>query len=210
MHIDQILADFFQQIKATSLAEWLAVGFGILQVWFAKANKPINYLFGIFGILISIYALFFAKLYGEIVLNMYYLLMSIYGWIYWEQNSNQSQAISTSTKKDWIVVLMICFIGFNIFYFGLIHVTDSDVPLWDALVSCTAWAGMWLLAKRKIENWILLNISNLMAIPLLYHKGLLLFAALTLFLFVMAFFGYFNWKRLLKREFTYVAQPSSN
>ncbi|MNL12383.1 Nicotinamide riboside transporter PnuC [compost metagenome] len=210
MQLNQILSDFFQQVKATSLAEWLAVGFGILQVWFAKSNKPINYLFGISGIVISIYVLYFAKLYGEIALNMYYLLMSIYGWIYWQQNSNHQHIISTASRKDWIIVLLICIIGFTIFYFGLLHATDSDVPLWDALVSCTAWAGMWLLAKRKIENWILLNISNLMAIPLLYHKDLLLFAALTVFLFVMAFFGYFNWKRILKHELTYDTYSRSN
>jgi nicotinamide mononucleotide transporter len=210
MQLHQVLNDFFQQIKATSLAEWLAVGFGILQVWFAKSNKPINYLFGIFGIMISMYVLYFAKLYGEIALNMYYLLMSVYGWVYWQQKSNHQHVITTSTKKDWIIVLLICIIGFTVFYFGLLHATDSDVPVWDALVSCTAWAGMWLLAKRKIENWILLNISNLMAIPLLYHKDLLLFAALTLFLFVMAFFGYFNWRRILKHEFTYDYQSGSN
>lgn len=210
MQLNQFLNDFFQQIKATSLAEWLAVGFGILQVWFAKSNKPINYLFGISGIVISIYVLFFAKLYGEIALNMYYLLMSIYGWIYWQQKSDHQHSISTASRKDWIIVLLICIIGFTVFYFGLLHATDSDVPLWDALVSCTAWAGMWLLAKRKIENWILLNISNLMAIPLLYHKDLLLFAALTLFLFVMAFFGYFNWKRILKHESAYDNYSRSN
>ncbi|HBI87968.1 MAG TPA: nicotinamide riboside transporter PnuC, partial [Sphingobacterium sp.] len=60
--------------------------------------------------------------------------------------------------------------------------------------------GMWLLAKRKIENWILLNISNLMAIPLLIHKGLFLYSGLTLFLFVMAFSGYFNWRRIIREE----------
>ncbi|WP_293928674.1 nicotinamide riboside transporter PnuC [Sphingobacterium sp. UBA6320] len=210
MQLNQILYDFLQQIKATSLPEWLAVGFGVLQVWFAKSNKSINYLFGICGILMSIYVLFFAKLYGEIALNMYYLLMSIYGWMYWQQNRTDHHVITRSSKNDWIVVSLICIIGFIVFYFGLLHATDSDVPLWDALVSCTAWAGMWLLAKRKIENWILLNISNFMAIPLLYHKDLFLFAALTLFLFVMAFFGYFNWKRILKSEFIYDHESNSN
>lgn len=200
MFISHFFTEFIQQIKATSISEWLAVGFGVLQVWFAKSNKPINYLFGIIGILISIYTLFFAKLYGEIVLNLYYLVMSIYGWLYWQTTSRSQTEISFSSRKDWIIVIGICVIGFIVFYFGLIHATDSDVPLWDALVSCTAWAGMWLLAKRKMENWILLNISNLMAIPLLYHKGLLLFSAMTLFLFVMAFFGYMNWNRILKKQ----------
>ena len=78
--------------------------------------------------------------------------------------------------------------------------TTSNVPVWDAWVSSTAWAGMWLLAKRKVENWILLNISNLFAIPLLWYKHLIMFSALTLFLFIVAIFGYFVWLAILKKE----------
>jgi nicotinamide mononucleotide transporter len=80
------------------------------------------------------------------------------------------------------------------------YYTDSTVPYWDAWVSATAWAGMWLLAKRKIENWILLNISNAFAIPLLFHKNLPLYALLTLFLFIVAVQGYFKWNKILKQE----------
>ncbi|MNV05310.1 Nicotinamide mononucleotide transporter [compost metagenome] len=129
--------------------------------------------------------------------------MSIYGWIYWKYSSDTIVPISRNTARDWQIVGFICVVGFLLFYFGLVHLTDSDVPLWDSFVSCTAWAGMWLLAKRKLENWILLNISNLMAIPLLIHKGLFLYAGLTLFLFVMAFSGYFNWRRILSDEKKY-------
>ena len=68
-------------------------------------------------------------------------------------------------------------------------------------MTSTAWAGMWLLAKRKIENWILLNTSNLFAIPLLIHKDLYLFAALTTFLFVVAIFGYWKWRYIMKIEY---------
>jgi nicotinamide mononucleotide transporter len=74
------------------------------------------------------------------------------------------------------------------------------VPAFDAFVSATAWAGMWLLAKRKLENWILLNISNAVAIPLLFYKGLSLYALLTVFLFVIAIQGYFKWKRIIDEK----------
>jgi len=78
--------------------------------------------------------------------------------------------------------------------------TDSDVPLFDAFVSSTAWAGMWLLAKRKIENWIFLNISNVVAIPLLFHKKLPLMACLTTFLFIVAIFGFLDWKKIIGKR----------
>jgi nicotinamide mononucleotide transporter len=85
-------------------------------------------------------------------------------------------------------------------YTVLVNFTDSTVPLADSWVSATAWAGMWLLAKRKIENWILLNISNAFAIPLLLYKQLPLYAALTLFLFVIAILGYIDWNKTLKQK----------
>ncbi|MDM1294083.1 nicotinamide mononucleotide transporter [Sphingobacterium sp. N143] len=201
-----ILEAISKQMQQTATAEWLGVFFGVLQVWFSRLNKSIHYLFGIIGIIISVYVLFHAKLYAEILLHVYYLIMSIYGWIYWQYSRGPVVQISRCTDKDWRIVGFICLAGFLLFYFGLVHLTDSDVPLWDSLVSCTAWAGMWLLAKRKIENWMLLNVSNLMAIPLLMHKGLFLYAGLTLFLFIMAFSGYFNWRRILRDEERYATE----
>ena len=72
--------------------------------------------------------------------------------------------------------------------------------MWDAWITATAWAGMWLLARRKIENWILLNISNAFAIPLLAYKGLHLYSLLTVYLFIVAIFGYFEWRKLIHRS----------
>jgi nicotinamide mononucleotide transporter len=83
--------------------------------------------------------------------------------------------------------------------------TTSNVPVWDAWVSSTAWAGMWLLARRKLENWTLLNLSNLFAVPLLCYKHLIMFAVLTLILFVVAIFGFFEWRDIWKKE--QAAQP---
>ncbi|TJY66093.1 nicotinamide mononucleotide transporter [Sphingobacterium alkalisoli] len=188
----------FQQ---TSWLERLAVVFGIIQVLLSKNNKVSNYFFGILSIVLSMYVLFGAKLYAEIALNMYYLIMSIYGWWYWTTNKvAKDRPISRCSKEERWVVACIVFGGFFLFYFVLKGVTDSDVPMWDAWVTATAWAGMWLLAKRKIENWILLNISNFFAVPLLIHKDLYLFAALTSFLFVVAIFGFLKWTRIMRLQ----------
>ncbi len=185
----------FQQ---TSWLERFSVLCGIIQVLLSKNNKVSNYFFGILAILSGMYVLFGARLYAEIALNMYYLVMSIYGWWYWVTNkSMQEQPITACSRKEWVITLGISLVGFVFLYLILEHITDSDVPAWDAWVSSTAWAGMWLLAKRKIENWVLLNISNAFAIPLLIHKDLYLFAALTVFLFVVAIFGFLKWRKLM-------------
>jgi nicotinamide mononucleotide transporter len=190
-----------QQIKTTDGLQWLAVILGVAEVLFAKANKIWLYPTGIGSTLLSIYILIVAGLFAESLLNGYYVVMSIYGWWYWVEKKNLPPVkISYCDRKDWITVILIIAMSFGLLVVILKNFTPSTVPLWDAWVSATAWAGMWLLAKRKIENWILLNISNAFAIPLLLYKELPLFAALTLFHFIVAIQGFFEWRKIFKKE----------
>jgi len=191
----------FTQIKATSLLEWIAVAFGVSEVLLARKNKILLYPAGIIGILCSGFLLIDAKLYAETLLSCYYLIMSVYGWTMWKSRAkSDASRISRSTGSDQKITWMIAIGGYVFLYLMLTNFTDSDVPIMDAFVSSTAWAGMWLLTKRKLENWIWLNVSNLVAIPLLFHKNLILFSILTLFLFVVAVFGYFDWKKELENS----------
>jgi nicotinamide mononucleotide transporter len=191
---------FINELKNISWLEWTGVGFGVAEVLFAKANKIWLYPAGIISVIISSYLFIISGLYAESVLNLYYLAMSIYGWWFWMYKRNSIPLpISRATQKEWLITLLIVVAGFVILYLCLKYFTNSIVPLMDAWVSATAWAGMWLLAKRKIENWILLNISNAFAIPLLFYKELPLYALLTLFLFIVAIFGYYDWIKILKQ-----------
>lgn len=197
MELDLLL----QQIKNTSLLEWVAVGFGVTEVLLARKNNVLLYPAGIIGIVCSSFLLIHAKLYAETLLHGYYLVMSIYGWAMWRNRSSSGASqISRSSPNDQKITWSIALGGWVLLYFVLRFFTDSDVPVIDAFVSSTAWAGMWLLAKRKLENWIWLNISNVVAIPLLFHKQLILVSFLTLFLFVVAIFGYLDWKKELEKK----------
>lgn len=188
-------------LKQITWIEWLGVLFSIVQVLLARKNNVNNYLFGITGILLSLYIMFNAKLYAEFTLNLYYLGMSIYGWIYWKFGKQHAEPpISYTDSKEKIKAAAIVIGTFILFYFFLTYLTNSDVPIWDSCVSAFAWSGMWLMAKRKIENWILLNISNIISIPLMIHKDLYLYAALTAFLFIVAVSAYINWRNIIKQE----------
>lgn len=192
---------FAEQIADTSIIEWLAVGFGVSEVLLAKKNNIWLYPTGIVSILLSMFLLLNVKLYAEMLLSIYYLVMSVYGWIIWKKRKEDGEnQVSYSSNKDLLIAILISTLGFVIFYFALKNHTDSDVPILDAFVSATAWAGMWLLAKRKIENWIFLNISNIVAIPLLFHKKLPLMGCLTAFLFVVAIFGFLDWKKIIDKN----------
>ncbi|MDQ0637738.1 nicotinamide mononucleotide transporter [Pedobacter sp. W3I1] len=192
---------FQEQILHTSLIEWLAVGFGVSEVLLAKKNSIWLYPTGIISILLSMFLLLNVKLYAETLLSIYYLVMSVYGWIIWKKRKQDGEnQVSWSSNNELTVAVLISVIGFGVLYLVLRHYTDSDVPVFDAFVSSTAWAGMWLLAKRKIENWIFLNISNIVAIPLLFHKKLPLMACLTTFLFTVAIFGFLDWKKIINKS----------
>lgn len=201
MNINGWLHLLAEQLKDTTWLQWLGLLLGVAEVLLARANKIALYPTGIAGCFVSVYLLLQAGLYGECLLTFYYIIMSFYGWRYWvKKKSFLPVKISYSTKREWIIVSVIVGVGYLLLFMILKYFTPSTVPQWDALVSSTAWAGMWLLAKRKIENWILLNLSNLIAIPLLFQKALPLYGLLTIFLFIVAIQGYIAWRKTIKRE----------
>ena len=199
-----LLREIVEQLKQTTLLEAIAVVFGMASVLLANRNHVALYPTGIISTVIYLYIMSKPSvgLYAEAMLNLYYLVMSIYGWVLWNKwhESESPAAITHNNKKDWLITGAIVVIGWVILYIVLSQFTDSDVPVWDAIVSATAWAGMWLLAKHKVENWILLNISNLIAIPLQIHKGIPFTAILTIFLFIVAVSGYFRWRKMYQLQ----------
>jgi len=203
MSLQGLAYDFTVQLMQTTITEVIAVLFGVASVVLANRNNMLLYPTGIISTGLYLYIMTSVGLYAETLLNGYYLVMSIYGWARWVKNKEDGSAaaISYCTEKDWIITAAIVILGFTILYLTLSTYTDSTVPLADALVSAFAWAGMWLLAKHKIENWILLNVSNFIAIPLLIYKGIPLTALLTVILFTVAMFGYFRWRKLYHLQY---------
>lgn len=203
MHWHQWYSLFLEQMRQTSLIEWIAVVMGVAEVLLARVNNVWLYPAGILSTILSTWLFFTSGLYAESLLNIYYLVMSFYGWYYWVTKVNQTPVrISWSHAAEWVVTMGISLIGGVFLYFILKNYTTSTVPAWDAWVSSTAWAGMWLLARRKIENWILLNLSNIFAIPLLFYKKLPLYGCLTIFLFVVGVIGFFDWVKIYRKEKT--------
>ena len=158
-------------------------------------------LFGIVSILLGMYVFYHSRLYADILLHLYYLVMSVYGWIYWKFGMQKKEVpISVSDTSDHLRAIGIVLGCFALMAYWLNYHTNSDVPYMDAALSAFAWAGMWLMAKRKLENWVYLNISNLIAIPLLAYKGLYIYTGLTVFLFIVGTSGYFKWRSIIKNQ----------
>ncbi|MET6999239.1 nicotinamide riboside transporter PnuC [Chitinophaga defluvii] len=204
MNFEELYQGLQQGIHHMTWLEAIAVLFGLLSVIFSKQNSVWLYPTGIISTGIYTYMLSQEnfKLYAESGLNAYYFIMSVYGWYYWTRKDKQQHEtpVSHTNRQELLIAGLIALIGWTIIYTVLRHFSDSNVPVLDAFVSATACSGMWLLAKRKIENWILLNISNFVAVPLLFYKHLYLTGCLTIVLFIIAIFGYFNWKKVFRAQ----------
>jgi nicotinamide mononucleotide transporter len=199
--MEQFFLQFIAEVKATQTLEWVAAIFGVISVLFAQRNHILLYPSGLVSTACYAYLLSRreAGLYAEALLNVYYFVMTIYGWWLWQKGKQNNTAvlITSCNKRDWIIVFsIVAILWFS--FFQLLLFTPSTVPLFDAFISATACAGMWLLARRKLENWLLLNVSNFVAIPLFAYKGFYVTMMLTIFLFVVAIFGYLNWRKIYR------------
>ncbi len=195
-----MLADLIQQFKATQPIEWFAFSFAILQVIFAYFNKSINFLFGAISVCLYTYIFFEYSLLAESILNAYYFIVSIYGLILWNRKQAEETQIRKASSINWqITVLIIAssFVAFLcVYYYKKSHSAAffELTNFADALVASLAFGGTFLLLKRNIETWIVLNISNLIAMPLQWNKGLYLTSVLTFILFSVAVAAWFRWR----------------
>ena len=184
--------------------ELTAVVFGIISVLFARINNILVYPTGLVSTLIFVYILFECKMYGDFIVNIYYSIMSILGWYLWTRKKNGTDefAISIMNSKDYLISSVI-FTGTLLFIAFIYHFFDKFTN-WtayvDTLTTALFFVGMWLMAQRKIENWIIWIVADFISVPLYFYKGLT-FSSLQFILFtIIAILGYIEWKRFLQKQ----------
>ena len=203
MSIATIWQQFTENVIQTRWEEWLSTVLQIASVWYAKKNKVLVYPTGIIGVLLASYIYYFISdppLYADAILNIYYFFMSIYGWYNWVQKKNEQLVfpISWCNKKELSLGIGIFIFFWALIYYMLISITNSNTPVLDSLVSSTAVISMWWMAKRKMENWIAWIVSNIVAIPLNFYKGFMLFTLMYILFLGLAVSGYKEWKMKIK------------
>ena len=199
-HIFDLLFSQYAQYENLDIAlEIIAVIFGFLSVWFSKQNNILVFPTGIISTLIFVYLLLKWELLGDMMINAYYFIMSIYGWFIWTNKVDATHVtpISSTTLKEKKISLGI-FIATLFFVFTVYNVFDkwtSWVAYVDTFTTAIFFVGMWLMAKRKIENWIFWIIGDLISVPLYLYKGFT-FTSFQYFGFtIIAIFGYLAWKK---------------
>lgn len=199
--------DFFvaPYTTATALAialEVLAVLLGILSVWYAKKENILVFPTGIFSTALYVYICFKFALYGDVIINVYYTLMSVYGWFMWHRKiEGNSIEITQSTIKDmmWALVIFVTTAAFVILVYLYFERFNRITDYFDTFTTGVFFAAMWLMANKKIEHWLFWIVGNIISIPLYFVKGLG-FSGLqfTIFL-ILAIQGYFEWKKHLNK-----------
>jgi len=186
------------------ILEITAVIFAVFSVLYSKKNNIKVYPTGLVAILISAYLLYKWQLFGDFIVNIYYLVMSVYGWYLWRKPIQKHKQLKISkidisdTKTIiFIVILSFIFVAFVYFLFDKFGVWWSYI---DILTTGLFFAGMYLLARRKVEHWIFLLIADIISVPLYYYKGYTITAMLYFLYTFIAFFGFLEWKKIYNKQ----------
>ncbi|MCA0238226.1 MAG: nicotinamide riboside transporter PnuC [Bacteroidetes bacterium] len=190
--LDQLLSGLY----ATTPLEFVAVIFGIISVMLSRIEHIGVYPTGIINTGIYIYLSIIAGLYAEASVNIYYTVMSIIGWVMWarKQEDGEKLHITASTPTEWRNALLFFAVFWIILWYVLKTFTNSTVPLADAFASATAYTGMWLMARKKLENWLWWIATNIAAIPLYFIKGYVFTSFQYLVFLVLAVMGWVEWR----------------
>jgi nicotinamide mononucleotide transporter len=206
MTVEEIYRQFIQGMRATTLPEYIAVVAGIVSVWFSRIENIWVYPIGLISTIIYIFLSINGHLYGEASVNLYYTIMSIYGWIIWLKKDQQQHyviSIQYSTRREWMQHLLFFALFYVVIFIALAWMKEvfapEAIPWADAFASATAYTGMWLMARKKVESWYWWIATNIASIPLYFVKNYVFSSVFYLILFVMAIFGLIEWKKRAKQ-----------
>lgn len=201
---DWIFAQYNGVSTHLIILESVGVLFGLLSVIYSKRENILVFPTGIISTSIFVYILLVYGLLGDMMINIYYFSMSVYGWYLWTRKVDATHFIpitrTTAKEKKWSVVLFVITILFVVLVYVIFKKFNSWTAYVDTLTTAVFFVGMWLMAKKKIENWIYWIVGDVISVPLYLYKGLV-FTALQYFVFTgIAILGYIAWKKSIGKS----------
>lgn len=196
----------------SQILEILGVITGIIYLWLEYKASIHLWIVSIIMPLIYLVVYHDAGLYADMAINIYYLIIALYGWLSWKYTSvfkvnikepKQELNIAHTTPKQWLAMLItfiVCHISISL---SLIYFTDSDVPWFNGLTSALSIVGMWMLARKLIEQWFVWIVVDLLSAILYMTKDLKLTSILYIAYAIVAIFGYLKWKKLMINQNAY-------
>jgi nicotinamide mononucleotide transporter len=202
--LDFFLNAYKQASTTQILLEFIAFVFGILSVWYAKKENILVYPTGLIATIITTYLLYIAGYLGDMMINGYFTIMSIYGWYNWsdKRNGDESLTITRTDALEKIIGIVLFFVTLFV-VLAIYIVFDYKIKTdnyFDILASGLFFTGMWYMAKKKIENWTLWIIGDLIVTPLYAYRGLGMLALQYLIFTILAISAYLEWKKILNKS----------
>lgn len=184
--------------------ELVAVFFGFLSVWYAKRENILVFPTGIISTAIFVYLLWIFGLLGDMLINAYYFSMSIYGWYVWTRKVDATHFIpitrTTAAEKAAALILFLLTVAFVTAVYVVFEKFDTWTAYVDTLTTAIFFVGMWLMAKKKLENWTFWIVGDIISVPLYLFKGLIFTSFQYLLFTLIAIFGYLAWKKNLNKS----------
>ena len=201
--MNDVIGFFIDAYRETSVTlivlETIAFIFGIASVWYAKNENILVYPTGLVATIITVYLLYKAEYFGDMMMNFYYSVMSIFGWWNWSRKKNDKVIvpISRTTLKEKIIgvalVVLTMIVTYIVYrYFGNEIKTENYIDIFTSGIFFTA---MWYMATKKLENWTLWIFADIITIPLYAYRGLGMLSLQYLIFTILAIQGYLAWKK---------------
>lgn len=192
--MQDILNTIYQQFSQTTAIEWVATISGFLCVYLAAKQNILNWPISIISVSLYMYIFYHSKLYGDSILQLYFLGTAVYGWIYWSKKEHSDERpINSLTTTQWIITLSTILLTSLLIGYILDRSTNTDVPYIDGFCTATSLVAQFLMTRKVLENWLIWIFVDICYIPLYIHKNLVLTAILYFAFAIIAFNGYREW-----------------
>ncbi|MEO5787654.1 nicotinamide riboside transporter PnuC [Gelidibacter sp.] len=201
-HIFDFFIDAYRNAPTSQIVlEVIVFVFGVLSVWYAKNENILVYPTGIVCTVITVYLLYINQYLGDMTMNLYYSVMSIYGWWNWSRKKGDTLVvpISRTTRNEKLIgigLFLLTMLVTYFIYFGSNF--DLEIPNYiDIFTSGIFFTAMWYMANKKLENWTLWIIADIITIPLYAYRGLGILSLQYVIFTILAIQGYIQWKKTL-------------
>jgi nicotinamide mononucleotide transporter len=179
--------------------EFIGTILSLIYLYFSVRQKIWLWLFGILASTLYIYVFFVSKFYADMGLQVYYLIVSVYGWYFWLKGKQETGKIEikTTNLKTAFVLIIVTIVLFFIIGLFLDYSTDSDIPYWDSFTTSASITATWMLARKHLEHWLIWIVVDLVSMSLYIYKGLYATTFLFAIYTIMAVVGFFMWRKQL-------------
>lgn len=182
--------------------ETTATIIGIVYLYFSVKQKILLWFFGLLTSALYIYVYFVSRFYADMSLQVYYVVISIYGWIHWSKGGNNSANLPISKSSHMLLNKCIAAtLALWVLIYYILQLTDTDVPIGDAFTTAAAIVATWMLAQKLIENWLFWIVIDFVSLILYVHKQMWSTSVLFFIYTVVAVFGYYKWRNDMKAQY---------